>query len=89
MLHIFNCFNKNYQLLVYYYYYLCFIFNLNLTYSMPTFDRFIENVTVIIGNNAILPCYINNIGDHKVCKNLNFILFFILFTANQSISAKI
>ena len=38
----------------------------------PTFDRQSENVTVTIGNTAILSCFINNLGDHKVI--LNFIL---------------
>ena len=32
----------------------------------PTFDRQNENVTVIIGNSAILSCFISNLGDHKV-----------------------
>ena len=32
----------------------------------PTFDRLSENVTVIVGNAALLPCFINNLGDHKV-----------------------
>lgn len=34
--------------------------------AMPSFDRPSENVTVIIGNAAVLPCFINNLGDHKV-----------------------
>lgn len=33
---------------------------------MPTFDRQSENVTVIIGNSVVLPCFISNLGDHKV-----------------------
>lgn len=33
---------------------------------MPSFDRSSENVTVVIGNEAVLPCFINNLGDHKV-----------------------
>jgi hypothetical protein len=33
---------------------------------MPTFDRLSENVTVIIGNSVVLPCFISNLGDHKV-----------------------
>jgi len=33
---------------------------------MPSFDRPSENLTVIIGNAALLPCFINNLGDHKV-----------------------
>jgi hypothetical protein len=45
---------------------LLLINNLNKILSMPTFDRHLENVTVIIGNTAVLPCYINNLGDHKV-----------------------
>jgi hypothetical protein len=32
----------------------------------PTFDRTNENVTVIVGNTAVLPCFISNLGDHKV-----------------------
>lgn len=32
----------------------------------PTFDRPTENVTVIIGSSATLPCFISNLGDHKV-----------------------
>lgn len=32
----------------------------------PVFDRPSENVTVIIGNPAVLPCIITNLGDHKV-----------------------
>ena len=35
---------------------------------MPTFDRSTDNVTIIIGNAAVLPCFINNLGDHKVFK---------------------
>lgn len=38
----------------------------------PHFDRPSENVTVVIGSFAVLPCYVNNIGDHKV--NLTKIL---------------
>lgn len=44
---------------------------------MPSFDRTNENVTVIIGNSALLPCFISNLGDHKVYKHkydLNFFL---------------
>ena len=33
---------------------------------MPTFDRAYENLTVIIGSSATLPCFITNLGDHKV-----------------------
>jgi len=33
---------------------------------VPSFDRTNENVTVIIGNSAVLPCFISNLGDHKV-----------------------
>jgi hypothetical protein len=33
---------------------------------VPTFDRSSENVTVIIGSSATLPCFISNLGDHKV-----------------------
>jgi len=33
---------------------------------MPNFDRPSENVTVIIGSFAVLPCFVNNLGDHKV-----------------------
>ncbi len=33
---------------------------------MPSFDRLTENVTVIIGNSVVLPCFISNLGDHKV-----------------------
>ncbi len=32
----------------------------------PTFDRTHENVSVVIGTSAVLPCLINDIGDHKV-----------------------
>ena len=32
----------------------------------PQFDRPSENVTVTIGSLALLPCFINNLGDHKV-----------------------
>ena len=48
--------------------------------AMPSFDRPSENVTVIIGNAAILPCFINNLGDHKVCTKNDIInlLFFII-----------
>ena len=35
-------------------------------FIQPTFDRTNENVTVIIGNSAVLPCFISNLGDHKV-----------------------
>lgn len=35
-------------------------------FVQPTFDRPNENVTVIIGNSAVLPCFISNLGDHKV-----------------------
>ena len=43
------------------------------TFIQPTFDKSNENVTVIIGNSAVLPCFINNLGDHKV---LYFDLYF-------------
>ena len=33
---------------------------------LPSFDRANENVTVIIGSSALLPCFISNLGDHKV-----------------------
>ncbi len=39
--------------------------------AVPNFDRPSENVTVIIGSFAILPCFVNNLGDHKVCKNIH------------------
>lgn len=52
---------------------------------LPTFDRTNENVTVIIGSAAVLPCFISNLGDHKVSDflivkeyiflNLNTLLF--------------
>lgn len=35
-------------------------------FVQPSFDRASENVTVIIGNSAVLPCFISNLGDHKV-----------------------
>lgn len=38
----------------------------NAMFIQPTFDRTNENVTVIIGNSAVLPCFISNLGDHKV-----------------------
>lgn len=37
-----------------------------LAVILPTFDRSSENVTVIIGNSASLPCFISNLGDHRV-----------------------
>lgn len=40
-------------------------FNVSAT-VLPSFDRQNENVTVIIGNYAVLPCFISNLGDHKV-----------------------
>lgn len=33
---------------------------------LPKFERPSENVTVIFGSTALLPCYISNLGDHKV-----------------------
>lgn len=42
------------------------IFLCTATYLMPTFDRAYENLTVIIGSSATLPCFITNLGDHKV-----------------------
>ena len=33
----------------------------------PTFDVSEENVTVLVGKMAILPCSISNQGDYKVC----------------------
>lgn len=33
---------------------------------LPRFDRHNENVTVVIGSNAVIPCYVNNLGDYKV-----------------------
>jgi len=50
-------------------FYIFIIVNILATSSMfiqPTFDKSNENVTVIIGNSAKLPCFINNLGDHKV-----------------------
>jgi len=41
---------------------------------VPTFDRQNENVTVIIGNSVVLPCFISNLGDHKVSQNFLFCL---------------
>lgn len=41
-------------------------------FVQPTFDRSSENVTVIIGNSAVLPCFISNLGDHKVNKQSFF-----------------
>ena len=32
----------------------------------PTFDRQSENVTATIGSAVVLPCFISNLGDHKV-----------------------
>jgi hypothetical protein len=49
--------------------FLLLINNINNILSMsttPTFDRQSENVTVVIGNTALLSCFINNLGDHKV-----------------------
>ena len=34
--------------------------------QQPRFDRRSENITVIIGSLAVLPCYVNNLGDHTV-----------------------
>jgi hypothetical protein len=45
--------------------------------SMPRFDRQNENVTAVIGSNAVIPCYVNNLGDHKV------ISFLIIFNKNK------
>ena len=48
------------------------LFLVNKILSMhlqPSFDRHIENVTVVVGNTALLSCFINNLGDHKVKKN--------------------
>ncbi len=37
-----------------------------LANMLPAFEKTIENVTVIIGNTVNLPCFIINLGDHKV-----------------------
>lgn len=43
------------------------LFNNNvLATVMSSFDRTSENVTIIIGNSVVLPCFISNLGDHKV-----------------------
>ena len=34
--------------------------------AAPSFDRLTENITVVIGTSANLPCFISNLGDHKV-----------------------
>jgi hypothetical protein len=51
------------------------------TFIQPTFDKSNENVTVIIGNSAVLPCFINNLGDHKVF--IYFDLYFFKIIINK------
>lgn len=48
------------------YFILNFLQIFSCTALMPSFDRSSENLTVIIGNSAVLPCFITNLGDHKV-----------------------
>jgi hypothetical protein len=36
---------------------------------VPSFDKPIENITVKIGQEAVLPCFINNLGSNKVSKS--------------------
>ena len=38
-------------------------------------DRAVENVTVKVGQQAVLPCFVNNLGSFKV-KFLSYFCFF-------------
>jgi len=40
----------------------------------PTFDVLVVNVTVVVGQTALLPCSIQHLGGHKV-RRLVFFLF--------------
>ena len=41
--------------------------------SVPAFDKVYENITIKIGQQVILPCFISNLGSFKVRLN-NFSL---------------
>ncbi len=62
--------NLNFQIKFYYFLIVNVLATSTATgmFVQPSFDRPNENVTVIIGNSAILPCFISNLGDHKVNK---------------------
>ncbi len=35
-----------------------------------TFDKTIENIVVKVGQQAVLPCFINNLGSYRVSLNI-------------------
>ena len=43
----------------------------------PTFDVPVVNVTVVVGQTAMFPCFIQHLGRHKVhiCSSLSFDLY--------------
>jgi hypothetical protein len=60
-------------MLLYKVFILIFYIDVVILAVMPSFDRPSENLTVIIGNAALLPCFINNLGDHKVIFNTSYL----------------
>jgi len=45
----------------------------------PTFDVPVVNVSVVVGQTALLPCSILHLGRHKVCTvNLEMCHFFLV-----------